>query len=540
MSGAHRFSRHDLRAIANRLGASEHDPSDALAGPAHRRRALKWTIVSVGGAAIAAGLATGAFSPTARQILGELFHPAVREVGASGFLESGFGSSAEPNASQSLGRFSMRPNLLANIVATGMTLASASARDEHCPIAWDVAAGSVEVPPLIILYGPGAQFLDANGDGIKDVVFSSAPVKCRLGLGAGSFGPLVTSDPNGWREGYCVGDLNRDGRDDFVSIDYFAGRARVMRSLGDGGFTQSQALITGNYCTTTRVGDMDGDGDLDIVAGTELEGYLRIFRNDGSGNFDAGTTLNGAGQYHREMNLVDLDADGDLDIVVQNSWNYTTIRVFRNNGGLAFTQMPTLSYPSGGWLSIVPVDFDHDGDVDLVASTTQGELRAYVAGSAPFQFTLQSLGQISAGQVVLTLDDLNNDGVDDLFLSDTGRYGYKLGIASGGFTSAVWTTVTGKDRFTLVDLDNDGTADMAAGKQTTESAGTLDFLLRNCEHPCPGDIVQNNTVDGVDLAVILSVWGTSGSEYPRADTNHDGIVSGPDLAVVLGGWGSCP
>ena len=62
-----------------------------------------------------------------------------------------------------------------------------------------------------------------------------------------------------------------------------------------------------------------------------------------------------------------------------------------------------------------------------------------------------------------------------------------------------------------------------------------------CEvDPCPGDIVQNNTVDGVDLAVILSVWGTSGSEYPRADTNHDGIVSGPDLAVVLGAWGPCP
>ena len=62
-----------------------------------------------------------------------------------------------------------------------------------------------------------------------------------------------------------------------------------------------------------------------------------------------------------------------------------------------------------------------------------------------------------------------------------------------------------------------------------------------CEvDPCPGDIIQNNTVDGVDLAAILTVWGTSGSEYPRADTNHDGIVSGPDLAVVLGAWGPCP
>ncbi len=58
--------------------------------------------------------------------------------------------------------------------------------------------------------------------------------------------------------------------------------------------------------------------------------------------------------------------------------------------------------------------------------------------------------------------------------------------------------------------------------------------------PCPGDIVQTNTVNGVDLAAILTVWGTSGSKFPRADTNHDGIVNGLDLSMVLGGWGPCP
>ena len=58
--------------------------------------------------------------------------------------------------------------------------------------------------------------------------------------------------------------------------------------------------------------------------------------------------------------------------------------------------------------------------------------------------------------------------------------------------------------------------------------------------PCPGDTDASGTVDGVDLAIILSRWGTHAKDYPAADTNGDGTVDGIDLATVLGGWGACP
>ena len=57
--------------------------------------------------------------------------------------------------------------------------------------------------------------------------------------------------------------------------------------------------------------------------------------------------------------------------------------------------------------------------------------------------------------------------------------------------------------------------------------------------PCPGDVDESGTVNGVDLAAILAVWGSDGGKYPRADTNNDGEVNGADLATVLGSWGSC-
>ena len=52
---------------------------------------------------------------------------------------------------------------------------------------------------------------------------------------------------------------------------------------------------------------------------------------------------------------------------------------------------------------------------------------------------------------------------------------------------------------------------------------------------CPADLNGDQTVNGADLAVVLSSWGTSGG-----DLNGDGITNGPDLAILLGAWGACP
>ena len=91
------------------------------------------------------------------------------------------------------------------------------------------------------------------------------------------------------------------------------------------------------------------------------------------------------------------------------------------------------------------------------------------------------------------------------------------------------------------DCNSDGIVDygqILSGQLTdTNSNGIPDI----CEiDPCPGDINLNSIVDAVDLAMVLTSWGTSGSEYPRADVNHDGVVNGPDLGALLGGWGLCP
>jgi hypothetical protein len=160
--------------------------------------------------------------------------------------------------------------------------------------------------------------------------------------------------------------------------------------------------------------------------------------------------------------------------------------------------------------------------------------------ATPFEFTLQPIAPISTGPCVLTVADLDLDGVNDLFISDpVGRYGFALGQRAGGVGPLAWVVTPEKDCFTRVDLDGDGVLDVMAGHQTASSPGNLVFLRRICPDPCPGDVTGNSIVDGIDLAALLAAWGGGKSQFD-CDVDNDGIVGGSDLAVVLAGWGACP
>ncbi len=49
------------------------------------------------------------------------------------------------------------------------------------------------------------------------------------------------------------------------------------------------------------------------------------------------------------------------------------------------------------------------------------------------------------------------------------------------------------------------------------------------------DLNGDGSVDGADLGLLLSAWG---SNQPEADLNGDGTVDGADLGLLLGAWGS--
>ncbi|MCG8469252.1 MAG: VCBS repeat-containing protein [Gemmatimonadetes bacterium] len=188
----------------------------------------------------------------------------------------------------------------------------------------------------------------------------------------------------------AFGDLDADGdldmllgtwRDEIRYLRNEGSAASPRFSVVDSAFVE---LTRGSNATPT-LGDLDGDGDLDLIAG-ESSGTLNYYENTGTaaepvfelvsdeyGDFDVGR--------RSFPELVDFDGDGDLDLVVGTESD--GIVYFENAGDRSSPRFvetaspfpPTEELP----VFVTPklADLDGDGDLDLLTGTAGGGLRYY-------------------------------------------------------------------------------------------------------------------------------------------------------------------
>ncbi len=133
----------------------------------------------------------------------------------------------------------------------------------------------------------------------------------------------------------------------------------------------------------------------------------------------------------------------------------------------------------------------------------------------------------------------NNLGQNEFYVALDGEF------ADGGWNDAPPYAVCSLLIEWSADCNSDGIVDFGqirAGELEDANGNNIPDCCEqstSCE-PCAADIDGSGTVNAVDLAAILTVWGTDGGKYPNADIDGDGEVNGPDLAAVLSNWGSCP
>ena len=75
--------------------------------------------------------------------------------------------------------------------------------------------------------------------------------------------------------------------------------------------------------------------------------------------------------------------------------------------------------------------------------------------------------------------------------------------------------------------------DLDSGSLVEAGLDDLRIIGFDCTASRPADLNSDGVVNGLDLAVVLSQWGTAGS----ADIDGDGTVGGSDLAALLSDWG---
>ncbi len=76
--------------------------------------------------------------------------------------------------------------------------------------------------------------------------------------------------------------------------------------------------------------------------------------------------------------------------------------------------------------------------------------------------------------------------------------------------------------------------DVDPGSVVEVAVDDLRVFGYDCEAPRPADINGDGVVNGIDLSVILGMWGTSDA---TGDINGDGVVGGADLTMLFSDWG---
>jgi hypothetical protein len=350
-------------------------------------------------------------------------------------------------------------------------------------------------------------FADGDGDGDRDLFWGDffEPGVLLLENYGSCESPAYSNEPIPWPVGAPIatsgynaptfGDVDGDGDDDAV-IGVLGGAYNPVRTAAANLYLMRRdpsgwALVTEQLIgqidvgteSVPAVGDLDGDGDLDVLLANKIDPRDhrsgRVFRLAG------GLPL--AGDFHYAPTLGDLDGDGDLDLVV-GTWN-RGIQLWRNEGTAReprFTGPDTLlQLTRGSHATPALADLDGDGDLDLVAGESSGELNLWRNDGTPSAPRLvpvtDTLAGLDAGRRSRPAAvDLDADGDLDLVVgSESGAAAilWNLGgmeFAPDSRTIALPATAAP----VFADLDRDGDMDLLAGEiagglRYYENAGAL-------------------------------------------------------------------
>ena len=312
---------------------------------------------------------------------------------------------------------------------------------------------------------------DLNGDGVVDVIWSTRePSEAGWvpGLGNGAFGTALPVDVGGAVQvNFDLADWDGDGDPDLVYADLHGQRVLWTENLGnDFGATQPIAFgVVGP--SQLAAGDMDGDGDSDLVfCGAQAVG-LSWIENLGTSGWTSPEMFGAFPGWCWDFFLKDIDRDGDLDPMLLAG----SLMWFENLGAGSFEDPTRIGTALNDG---APVDFDRDGDLDLLGS---------------------------------------NLAKTEVLLGEN-----RFGGAFSGPAEPVLSLA--HQEFAALDLDLDGDVDLAVAQFDASIAELAVRFMRNDQgvFSYQGDIYQANDFNGGSFSLFV--------EHMDGDAN-------PDLAVFI-------
>jgi len=256
------------------------------------------------------------------------------------------------------------------------------------------------LPHKFTEYGPALASGDIDGDGLDDIIVGGSigrSAAILLQKKDGSFlqknllaDSVFISNKISHDEGITLFDADGDGDLDlYIASGGYDGQPNTKAyedcfytNDGKGNFIVNITVLPRNLSSKScvRVADYDQDGDLDLfIAGrVEPAAYPKpvscfIYRNDSKdGVIKFSDVTNSVAPVLNNIGLVcdavwtDFDNDGWQDLLLAGEWMPLTF--LKNDKGKFVNNTASSGVESkkGWWTSILPGDFDNDGDIDYV------------------------------------------------------------------------------------------------------------------------------------------------------------------------------
>ncbi len=354
--------------------------------------------------------------------------------------------------------------------------------------------------------------------------------------------------------GACFLDYDGDGKPDiFLPDNGPLGGMVLYYNLGGGKFedvTKRAGLDPSLHAIGCTVGDYDNDGAADLAV--SINGRVLLLHNEKNGTFKNVTDVAGIksdGPY-LGLTFIDYDHDGDLDLYVTSTLRNAPAPVagqdiklpsgldfpgnlmWRNNGNGTFTNVTQdLEIYLDPSVSAIGTDYNNDRAVDLVVTDLKGP--AFLENPREGKFQAKSLMELAVPDISLAISvlDFNHDGWMDVVFTHSAAPGLTLWQNDKGkkfkrmnLPTTNWARAYGVAAF---DYDDDGWIDLVAVGETAEGKGEI-RLFRNLGPNGFKDVTVDVGLDKIQLkdprAVITGDYDGDGATDLLITQNHGPAV----------------
>lgn len=318
---------------------------------------------------------------------------------------------------------------------------------------------------------PRQALADFDGDGAQDLVGFGHPNTVQWwandGAGAWESSPIL-SQIGFHPEIVLARDLDDDGDVDILVRD--GSELEIIEAMGGGQYSL-RPLSSWTVGSPVAVPmDLDGDGDDDLVIGSRY-GLTTTgpqwFENVGSLRFERrAPVLPAAPSGFHDATLADLDGDGLQDLVFADG-RYDVLLVrgadpAATPGFALESEAALLTGRAEGTERLLAIDADGDGDTDVLAYGTSGEVTLAENVATRFRPPAPLDPGMPGSLMGARAADMDQDGDEDLLaLTSSSEYGWFANDGTGMFGAFQSIGVTGGRMTPLaIDVKGDGDVDV--------------------------------------------------------------------------------